>query len=64
MECGAVAQLGERRDGIAKVWGSIPHGSTIQNVPDFLAFTRTARATRCKIDDVGIALGSQVRAGV
>ena len=26
---GAVAQLGERRDGIAKVWGSIPHGSTI-----------------------------------
>ena len=26
--CGAVAQLGERRDGIAKVWGSIPHGST------------------------------------
>ena len=25
---GAVAQLGERRDGIAKVWGSIPHGST------------------------------------
>lgn len=26
---GAVAQLGERCDGIAEVWGSIPHGSTI-----------------------------------
>ena len=26
---GAVAQLGERYNGIVEVWGSIPHGSTI-----------------------------------
>ena len=25
---GAVAQLGERYNGIVEVWGSIPHGST------------------------------------
>ena len=33
---GAVAQLGERRNGIAEVRGSIPLGSTILRPPEFI----------------------------
>lgn len=46
-DCGAIAQLVERRVRNAKVWGSIPHSSTImesvgrsdQRVPFFVQVT-------------------------
>ncbi len=34
MENGAIAQLGERFNGIEEVVGSIPSGSTIPQAPD------------------------------
>ena len=41
---GAVAQLGERRNGIAKVRGSIPLGSTILKARRNAAFSFLAKA--------------------
>ncbi len=41
---GAVAQLGERRNGIAKVRGSIPLGSTILKPAAMRAFSFVAKA--------------------
>ncbi len=55
---GAVAQLGERRNGIAKVRGSIPLGSTIpmKNSHRFLLFYRAVRLSSHIIVPRGAAL--------
>jgi hypothetical protein len=49
-ECGAVAQLGERRDGIAKVWGSIPHGSTISQPFGRMSLSTVRQGDRERLD--------------
>ena len=43
---GAVAQLGERRNGIAKVRGSIPLGSTILHILNVLTLQQLSRHLR------------------
>ena len=48
--CGAVAQLGERLNGIQEVIGSIPFGSTTPSSPSFVhRLVEHLEISRCKV---------------
>ena len=57
---GAVAQLGERRNGIAKVRGSIPLGSTTSSQCDSLTKVRRSWSADASASAFGITVGSQL----